>query len=128
MRLLLDTHVVIWYVDHPHRLSTVAFAAINDLANDRLISAATVWEIAIKYGSGKLTLSGPYHRWITQAFAALRADILPVTIDYADAQSRLPTHHGDPFDRLMIARSILDGMPIVSIDGAFDTYGVHRIW
>ena len=128
MRVLLDTHAVLWWVDQDHFLSPTAHATIADPANDLVLSAGTIWEIAIKVGLKKLSLSLPYRQWLTQAIADLDASILPVTIMYADMQLRLPHHHGDPFDRLLIAQALVDNIPIVSIDTVFDQYGVVRVW
>jgi PIN domain nuclease of toxin-antitoxin system len=126
--MLVDTHTLFWSVDDPSKLSAVAMRALQDPSNNRLLSAATIWELAIKLGQGKITLSMPYRKWMEKAIADLALDILPVTVDYADKQSSLPPHHKDPFDRLMIAQALVDGVPIVSIDAAFDAYGVTRIW
>jgi PIN domain nuclease of toxin-antitoxin system len=126
--LLLDTHTLFWSVDDPSKVSAVALAALADLANDRLLSAATLWELAIKVGQRKVALSMPYRLWMEKAIADLRLSILPVTVEYAERQSALPPHHKDPFDRLMIAQALVEGIPIVSVDVAFDPYGVTRIW
>jgi len=128
MRRLIDTQAVIWYVDQDHLLSPAAHAAITDPANDLLLSAASVWEMAIKVGLGKLTLSLPYRQWINQAIADLGLAILPITVDYADVQSGLPRHHGDPFDRLIVAQAVVEGIPIISSDAQLDAYGINRIW
>jgi PIN domain nuclease of toxin-antitoxin system len=128
MRLLLDSHVVIWYVDQDHLLTPAAHSAIDDPSNDVLVSAATIWEIAIKVGIGKLTLSGPYRAWMNQALADLGANVLPITVDYADMQATLPPHHGDPFDRLLVAQALVDGIPLVSTDSQLDPYGITRLW
>lgn len=128
MRLLLDTHAVIWWVDQDHLLSPAAHAAIADPQNELLISAASIWETAIKAGLGKLSLSMPYRQWMNQAIADLRAFILPITVDYADVQAGLPNHHGEPFDRMLVAQVKVEGIAIVSSDAIFDQYGVTRIW
>lgn len=128
MRLLIDAHAVIWYVDQDHLLSAAAHAAITDPANDLLLSAATLWEIAIKVGRGKLTLSSPYRAWMSQAITDLSLAVLPVTIHYADAQAGLPLHHRDPFDRLLIAQALTEGVAVISADGVFDAYGLNRVW
>jgi PIN domain nuclease of toxin-antitoxin system len=128
MRPLVDSHTLIWAVDAPGHLSPAAATALQDPANDLLISAATIWEIAIKVGQSKLTLSSPYRDWMNSAIADLGLGILPVTVEYADAQASLPMHHRDPFDRLMIAQALTDGIPIVSSDTTFDLYGVTRLW
>lgn len=102
--------------------------ALQDPANDLWLSAATVWELAIKVGQGQITLSMPYRQWMETAIADLGLSILPVTVEYAERQSTLPPLHKDPFDRLMIAQALVDAIPIVSLDPAFDPYGVARIW
>lgn len=128
MRLLLDSHTVIWAVDEPTRLGMAAKTHLQDPANELLISAATIWEISIKSGLKKLTLSLPYRQWMERAIADLGATLLPITVEYADVQAALPNHHGDPFDRLVIAQSRVENAPIVSNDAVFDQYGVKRIW
>ena len=128
MRVLLDTHTVIWWVDQDHLLGAAARAAITDPANELLLSAGTIWEIAIKVALGKLSLSMPYRQWMTQAMKDLGATLLPITIEYADAQARLPLHHRDPFDRLLIAQAQVDDVPLISGDAIFDQYSIARLW
>jgi PIN domain nuclease of toxin-antitoxin system len=128
VRILLDTHTLIWAVDDPAQLNAVALAAIHDPLNARLLSAATIWELSIKVGQGKLPLSLPYRQWMETSITDLKLSILPVTVEYAERQSTLPPHHKDPFDRLMIAQALVEGIPIVSVDVAFDPYGITRIW
>jgi PIN domain nuclease of toxin-antitoxin system len=125
---LIDTHALLWSVEEPAKVSATAMAAIQPLVNDVLLSAATIWELSIKVGQGKLALSLPYPQWMYKAIADLKLTILPVTVEYADRQSTLPPHHKDPFDRLIIAQALVEGIPIVSVDAAFDSYGVARIW
>src|SRR5579884_1102443 len=124
MRLLIDTQALLWYVDQHHLLAPGAHAAITDPANDLLLSAATVWELAIKVGQGKLSLSLPYRQWMDKAIADLGLTLLPVTVEYADRQASLPAHHKDPFDRLIIAQALVEGIRVVSADVIFDAYGV----
>ena len=128
MRLLLDTHALIWAVDQPDRLGSRARPALEDAANEVVISAATIWEIAIKTGLGKLTLSVPYREWMDRAIADLRSTILPITVEFADVQARLPSHHRDPFDRMLIAQAMAEKMPLVANEDRFDQYGVSRLW
>jgi PIN domain nuclease of toxin-antitoxin system len=101
---------------------------MQDPANDLVLSAATLWEIAIKVGIKKLTLSLPYRQWMSKAIADLNLTILPITVDYAGVQVSLPWHHRDPFVRLVIAQSQSQGIPVVSGDPQFDAYGINRIW
>ena len=127
MRLLIDTQSLIWYVDKDHLLSAAALAAISDPANHLLLCAAVMWEISIKTGLGKLSLSLSYRQWMNKVIADLELTILPITVDYADVQAGLPQHHGDPFDRLIVAQAIVEGVPIISTDSQMDAYGVTRI-
>ena len=128
MRLLLDTHTLFWSVQEPSKLSASAMAALQDPTNVRPVSAATIWELAIKVGQGKIALSMPYRQWMETAITDLKLDILPVTVEYAERLSLLPPHHKDPFDRLMIAQALVDGIAVVGVDVFFDAYGVTRIW
>jgi PIN domain nuclease of toxin-antitoxin system len=128
MRLILDAHTLIWAVDDPARLSPVAAAALQDPANELLLSAGTIWEIAIKVGLGKLTLSLPYRDWMNKAIADLGLSVLPITVEYGNGQAALPWHHRYPFDRLLIAQAVTEGVPIVSADAQLDAYGITRLW
>jgi PIN domain nuclease of toxin-antitoxin system len=128
MRLLLDTHTLFWSVDDTSKVSALAMAAMLDPTNDRLLSASTIWELAIKTGLGKITLSMPYRLWMETAITDLKLTILPVTVAYAERQASLPPLHNDPFDRLIIAQALVDGISVISVDVAFDPYGVTRIW
>lgn len=128
MRLLVDTHALIWAMDEPVKLSGPATIALQDPANDLLLSAATVWELAIKIGSGKLAFSIPYRRWMDKAIADLQLAILPVTVEYAERLTSLANHHKDPFDRLIIPQALVEGVSIVCADTVFDAYGITRLW
>ena len=128
MKLLLDTHTLIWAVDDPSKLGPQAVTALQDPANDLLLSAATIWEIAIKVGLKKLSLSMPYKQWVTKAMADLGMTVLPITVEYADVQAGLPNHHRDPFDRMLVAQSQVENIHLVSADPVFDQYGINRLW
>lgn len=128
MRLLLDSHTLLWALDQPSQLSTAAALALQDPANDLLVSAGSLWEIAIKVRLKKLTLSLPYKQWINTALTDLAATVLPITADYVDLITSMPLHHRDPFDRLIVAQAVVEQVPIVGSDRAFDPYGVQRIW
>ncbi len=128
MKLLVDAHTLIWAVDDPSKLSPPAATALQDAGNDLLLSAGTIWEIAIKVGLGKLSLSMPYRQWMNQAISDLGMTVLPITVEYADAQGNLPKHHGDPFDRLLVAQARVENMALVSADPGFDPYGINRLW
>ena len=128
MRVLVDTHALIWAVDEPARLGSTARLALEDDSNEVVISAATVWEIAIKTGLRKLTLSMPYKEWMNRAIADLGSTILPITVEYADVQATLPGHHRDPFDRMLIAQAQVEDIPLATNEETFDRYGIKRLW
>jgi PIN domain nuclease of toxin-antitoxin system len=128
MRLLIDSHALIWYVDQHQQLSPASHAAISDPSNELLLSAGSIWEIAIKIGLGKLSLTQPYSLWMSQALSDLGMTILPITVEYADAQASLPKHHSDPFDRLIVAQALVENISVVSADARMDAYGITRLW
>jgi PIN domain nuclease of toxin-antitoxin system len=104
VRLLLDAHTLIWAVDNPEKLGSSASDALQDPSNEMLLSAGSIWEIAIKLGLGRLSLSLPFREWMSRAIEDLGILVLPITVDYADRQSALPHHHGDPFDSCWLPR------------------------
>ena len=128
MRLLLDTHAFIWFIMGSANLSVNARALIENPANERLLSVASLWEIAIKTSLGKLTLSVPFDELIPAQLKLNGIDLLNIKVDHLSTLTTLPFHHRDPFDRLIIAQAIVEKLPVVSLDGAFDTYGVTRLW
>lgn len=128
MRVLLDTHALIWAQDDPSKLGAAAVTALTDPANELLLSAATFWEMGVKVAVGKLQLNPGFRLWIDRAVTDLGLTILPITLDHAERQVRLPLHHRDPFDRLLAAQSLVEAVHFVSGDLAFDAYGVARIW
>jgi PIN domain nuclease of toxin-antitoxin system len=125
---LLDTHTLLWSVDDSSRISGPAMSAMQNSSNNLVLSAATIWELAIKTGLGKLTLSMPYRQWMESAVTDLDLEILPITVAYGERLTMLAPHHKDPFDRMLVAQALVDGIPVVGIDPAFDPYGVTRIW
>jgi PIN domain nuclease of toxin-antitoxin system len=128
MRLLLDTHTFLWFVLNDPQLSTSAKALIEDPANDILISPASYWEIAIKVGLKKLDLFAPYDDFMHRGIVGNDFEIIPIEPKHTSILTTLPLHHKDPFDRLLAAQAMVEGTPIVSVDVAFDPYGVTRLW
>jgi PIN domain nuclease of toxin-antitoxin system len=128
MRLLLDTHVFLWFIMGSPNLSRAARALIEDGANERFLSVASLWEMAIKLSIGKLTLSAPFAALIPQQLGVNGIELLHIKIDHAAVLSSLSFHHRDPFDRLLVAQAMVESMPVVSIDAAFDSYPVKRLW
>ncbi len=123
MTLSLDTHVFLWWLDDPQLLSKAAHEAIRDGKNTVYVSAAVVWEIAIKRALGKLDAPDD----LEAAMAANRFLPLPITIPHALAIESLPNHHRDPFDRLLIAQANYEGFKFVSRDQHAAQYGVPHI-
>ncbi|MCG8584949.1 MAG: type II toxin-antitoxin system VapC family toxin [Pirellulales bacterium] len=120
MKLLLDTHVVLWWLDDPHQLSETARTAIEEPENTVFVSAVVAWEIAIKRGLGKLT--APPN--LAVAIAAAGFASLPITVAHALGIETLPTPHRDPFDRLLVAQALLEDCTLVSRDPHQQKYPV----
>jgi PIN domain nuclease of toxin-antitoxin system len=128
MRLLLDTQAFIWYTTDSSELSTKGRSLIDNGENDILLSTASVWEMAIKHSIGRLTFSMPFIEFIKQQIAVNRIDILEITFDHMEVVASLPLHHRDPFDRLIIAQSMAQKIPIFSVDAIFDACAIARLW
>ncbi len=127
MRYLLDTHVFLWLAIDDPQLSPRARALFADTQQELLLSAASVWEMAIKASLGKLTLSTSLEA-LVQGGRTRSIRTLDVTAKHAWSVEHLPFHHRDPFDRLLVAQAIDEGMQIVSRDEQLDAYGVTRVW
>ena len=127
MKLLLDTHAALWWLDSPQFLGKKAYSLIADPENEILISPVVPWEIAIKANKHQQTphsLITDFHAVIgTQRFTAIDIDPL-----HAIRSGMLPFHHRDPFDRLLAAQSLEMNIPLISRDLVFDLYGVKRLW
>jgi len=128
MRLLLDTHAFLWFVLNDPQLSAGAQSLLIDPANDILVSPASYWEIAIKVRLGKLNLHAPYDDFLQRGIVGNDFDILPIEPRHTSVLTSLPLNHRDPFDRLLIAQARIEAIPIVSMDAAFDLYGIRRLW
>jgi PIN domain nuclease of toxin-antitoxin system len=118
--LLLDSHALLWALHAPSRMRPQAVAAIQDARRAVYFSAASVWELEIKAAKGKLSLP---ENWVSVAESTGFLQI-PVTATSAQASARLPWHHGDPFDRVLIAQAMELGLQIATRDGVFHAYGV----
>ncbi len=127
MRLLLDTHAFLWFIDDSSRLSTQAKDLLNSDA-DLLLSTASLWEIAIKASIGKLILAQPYNVLIPQQLALNSIEILPINLAHLALLSTLPFHHRDPFDRLLVAQAMVESLEVVSADASLDAYSITRLW
>jgi PIN domain nuclease of toxin-antitoxin system len=127
MKALLDTHAFLWALAGDVRMSRLArdtFAGPTGLS----LSIASVWEILIKVQSGKLNLPRPAAPYVLRKLAENGIEMLPISIDHLLALERLPMHHRDPFDRMLIAQSMEEGWPIITADPVFKQYPIRVIW
>ena len=128
MRLLLDTHAFIWWLAGNDRLPVAARRAIFDEANEKLISAASAWEIATKYRLGKMPGAAALANDIAGAIAGEGFAELPITVSDAVRAGSLRGPHRDPFDRMLIAQALAHDLVLLSNESPFDRYGVRRMW
>ncbi len=128
MRLLLDTHAFLWWVDGGGRLSGPARRAIGDSSNACVVSIASGWEIAIKLSLGKLELTASLDRFLPEQLAANGFTALPIDLRHVARVATLPFHHRDPFDRLLAAQALEEHLAIVSADPVFRRYHIRRVW
>jgi PIN domain nuclease of toxin-antitoxin system len=128
LKLLLDTHALLWFATNDAQLSRTADSVISDSQNEVFVSPASYWERAIKVSLGKYPLSVPFETFITNAIDGNQFRILPVEPKHVAEICSLPHHHRDPFDRLIIAQAIVERMTVVSSDREFAAYPVTRLW
>ena len=128
MRLLLDTHSFIWFFVGNPKLSTVVRSLIEDEDNEKLLSIASIWEMAIKHSQGKLSFGLPFDVFIEQQLSFEKLNLLNINLEHIYTIARLPLHHRAPFDRLIIAQAMVEQIPILSADSAFDAYPIQRLW
>ncbi|MCY3970191.1 MAG: type II toxin-antitoxin system VapC family toxin [Acidobacteria bacterium] len=128
MRLLLDTHAFLWWLAGSRRLSRSARQAIEDEANDVLVSAASAWEITTKHRLGKLPEADHVALDVAATIASQSFEELPISVDDAGRAGRLPGPHRDPFDRVLVAQALARDLVVVSTDPVFDGYAVSRLW
>ncbi len=128
MRLLLDTHVFLWWIAGDHRLSEKAVKVISEADNRLFLSAASGWEIAIKAKLGKLNIDGDVTSFIIEQMRLNSIEQLPVMLSHALHVSTLEALHRDPFDRLLVAQAQLERMPILTADRHVTIYPVETVW
>lgn len=128
MRLLLDTHAFLWFILDDPQLGTVARKLIEEPANEIEISPASYWEIAIKIKIKKYVLPQPYRQFIETQIADNDFHILPIEPKHTTLLTTMALHHKDPFDRLIVAQALTEGIPVISVDAKLDAYGVTRLW
>lgn len=128
MRALLDTHAFLWWNMEDPQLSSLAREIIADGRNEIFLSAASVWEISIKAAKGKLVLPEPPAQYIANRMGLYRFQPLLIQVSHAARVYELPHHHDDPFDRMLIAQSQIEGIPLLSTDPEIRKYEVEVIW
>lgn len=128
MRVLLDTHTFLWWVTDAVGLSPRARKIISEKRNQIFLSAASGWEMAIKANLGKLFLPKNFETFILKQLWANAIEVLPVQMSHALHVYQLPNHHQDPFDRMLIAQSQLENLPIVTSDSQIAQYSVKVMW
>ena len=124
MNLLLDTHLLLWSAFAADRIAPATARRLLDPVNALWFSAASIWEVAIKRRLGKLDAPDDLLAQLERA----GVDLLSITAAHADRVATLPMHHQDPFDRLLIAQAITDGLTLVSADGAMRNYEIEVLW
>lgn len=127
-RALLDTHAFLWFTTGEAKLSDAARTLITDPRNEILLSLASLWEMAIKASLGKLILKPSFDAAILGQMARNDIRLLGIEVAHVREVLTLPLHHRDPFDRLLIAQATVEDLPVISIDGMFDSYSVRRLW
>ncbi len=128
MRLLLDTHALIWFFAGDARLPMNARTRIEDPSATVLVSAVSAIEVTLKHRLGKLPQAGPLALAFEEVIERYGFVGLPISVAHAESAGRLAIPHKDPFDRILIAQSLLDGLPLVSNERGFDAFGVARLW
>jgi PIN domain nuclease of toxin-antitoxin system len=128
VRLLLDTHTLLWWLDGDRRLSARGRRLIADKTTEVLVSAASAWEIAIKAAAGKLPGALDVAADISGCLESQGFRPLEITVVHAQRAGGLPPLHRDPFDRMLVAQALVEGLPLLSNDAVFDAYAIRRIW
>jgi PIN domain nuclease of toxin-antitoxin system len=128
MKLLLDTHALLWWLDGDQRLSPTARSLIGDENTVVFVSAASAWEISTKVRIGKLPGAAEVAEQFVGVIARQDFEGLSISVRHARLAGLLPGPHRDPFDRMLIAQAQLEGLPLVSVEQLFDDFGIRRIW
>lgn len=127
MNTLLDTHNFLWYLQDSKELSAKAAEIIEDSSDAIWLSIASLWEISIKVGLGKLSLQNSFTE-LEGVLQQLKIEVLPITFFDTERYLNLPLHHRDPFDRILVAQAMNHSLILISRDLAFDAYDIQRVW
>lgn len=127
MRLLLDTHIFFWLNTDPKKLSTFVTDTVADKSNDLVLSVASIWEIQIKTQIGKMSLPAPLSEIVSKNLMVNGIEILDINLEHVLALDKMPQHHKDPFDRIIIAQAKVEDLAIVTNDAIFTNYEVKLL-
>ena len=128
MRILIDTHVFIWWTSDSQKLSFTVYNLLTSPKTQVILSVVSIWEMQIKLSLGKLQLKTALPELVEDEVKQNRIELLPLDLSHIYALSNLPNHHRDPFDRLLIAQAKSEELVIISIDEKFDGYDIERLW
>lgn len=128
MKFLLDTHTFMWIEEKNPALSPRVQKFVDDRQNDLFLSYVSIWEIQIKLSIGKLDSKSPLNERVILAQTTTQLQLLPIKLEHIYMLNELPMHHRDPFDRLLIAQSIYEGIPLISKDEKFGAYDLQLVW
>lgn len=128
MRVLMDTHAFLWAGLDETKLSDLARSLFVDTAHQPLLSVASLWEVAINVSKGRLKLERNFDEFATEVVADAGIAILPLEMAHLALVATLPHYHRDPFDRLLVAQALAEGISLLSADAELDAYGVQRLW
>jgi PIN domain nuclease of toxin-antitoxin system len=128
VKLLLDTHVFLWWNDASPRLSRRASELIASPDNTLYLSVVSAWEMVLKIGTGKLKLPSAAAVYIPARLSHYRIELLPLDLDHVLAAETLRMHHRDPFDRMLVAQAAVEGLPILTHDPQIRRYAVETVW
>lgn len=128
MKLLLDTHVLLWMLIDAVELSVASQRAISDARNEKLLSVVSLWEITIKVSLGKLDVGAPLERFLAELEAHPMIRLLPIETPHLLQLATMPQHHRDPFDRMIVAQSLNENCTLISKESRLDAYGIKRLW
>jgi PIN domain nuclease of toxin-antitoxin system len=128
VKFIADTHAFIWFITDSEQLSPKAKTLLESPENERVLSAASIWEIAIKTSLGKLSFKKPLEQFLPEQLSLNNFQVLDISGEHALRVTGLPMFHRDPFDRMIVAQALVERLPILSNDKALDAYGTERLW
>ncbi len=128
MKILLESHAALWFSDDAVQMPDAVKKIIEDTENEKYLSLASIWELAIKFSTGKLAFTDSPEIYLADLLRLNNFQLLSLTFDHVIRSATLPMYHRDPFDSIIIAQSLIESMHVISTDSIFDDYGVTRIW